>query len=314
MRTFSPPSGAYRASLDSSAPTASERPPATSAWATTIISQQPRTAILRSAKPADARTRFELARDLQRELKRAGCYGGEINGLWNPSTRRAMSAFMDRANAKLPIKSPDYILLSLVENHGEISCAAGCAGGEMTDESGRCVPNSVIAQSSKRTKQLETHRIAQPRGAASLARVAVARKEPLPWLDRDGRSIVAETSPRPAAPPGMMAIGGPVAGTAPAAIAPPSRKVVIESDGGTIAEAASLPNTDVAALATGDDDASISESAPAAKPVKYRRARHAREWRGERPRASGHSKRTRRGDPRPGTMRYNVAQVLGGIY
>ena len=56
--------------------------------------------------------RASLARALQRELQRVGCYDGEINGNWSTSTRMAMKAFTDRVNASLPTDAPDYILLA----------------------------------------------------------------------------------------------------------------------------------------------------------------------------------------------------------
>lgn len=56
-----------------------------------------------------------LARALQRELKRAGCYNGEINGIWTPSTRQAMKAYTDIANARLPVTNPDPVLLALMQ-------------------------------------------------------------------------------------------------------------------------------------------------------------------------------------------------------
>jgi len=44
-----------------------------------------------------------LTRQLQSELKRAGCYDGEISGVWTPRTREAMKAFTTRVNATLPV-------------------------------------------------------------------------------------------------------------------------------------------------------------------------------------------------------------------
>ena len=56
-----------------------------------------------------------LARALQRELKRAGCYNGEINGIWTPSTRQAMKTYTDIVNARLPVTNPDPVLLALIQ-------------------------------------------------------------------------------------------------------------------------------------------------------------------------------------------------------
>ena len=47
-----------------------------------------------------------LARQLQSELKRVGCYDGEISGVWSPRTRMAMKAFTDRVNATCRSTSP----------------------------------------------------------------------------------------------------------------------------------------------------------------------------------------------------------------
>ena len=65
-----------------------------------------------------------LARSLQRELKRAGCYHGEINGIWSTSTRQAMKAYTDRANAKLPVTQPDPVLLALIQGDQHLGCTA----------------------------------------------------------------------------------------------------------------------------------------------------------------------------------------------
>ena len=64
-----------------------------------------------------------LARQLQSELRRVGCYDGEISGVWTPRTREAMKAFTDRVNATLPVDKPDHILLALVQGHHGVACA-----------------------------------------------------------------------------------------------------------------------------------------------------------------------------------------------
>lgn len=74
-----------------------------------------------TAPPQDAAS---LARSLQRELKRAGCYHGEISGVWTPSTRQAMKAYTDRANAKLPVTQPDPVLLALIQGDQHLGCTA----------------------------------------------------------------------------------------------------------------------------------------------------------------------------------------------
>jgi hypothetical protein len=63
-----------------------------------------------------------LTREIQRELKRLGCYDGEASGRWNAQSRLAMKAFVDRVNAKLPVERPDYVLLRLAQGHQGSAC------------------------------------------------------------------------------------------------------------------------------------------------------------------------------------------------
>jgi hypothetical protein len=70
--------------------------------------------------------RLSLARDLQKELNRAGCYGGSIDGIWTPASQRAMKGFMDRVNAQLPLEEPNHVLLALAQSRQGIVCAKPC--------------------------------------------------------------------------------------------------------------------------------------------------------------------------------------------
>ncbi|HSR80644.1 MAG TPA: putative peptidoglycan binding domain-containing protein, partial [Hyphomicrobiaceae bacterium] len=65
------------------------------------------------------RDRDSLARELQKELRRVGCYEGELNGVWTPATRRAMKTFTDRVNATLPVDEPDAVLFAMVQSQQE---------------------------------------------------------------------------------------------------------------------------------------------------------------------------------------------------
>lgn len=298
VRSFSPASPVFRDEMKTHGASATIDKPMPDAWTTVVSPRRSAKAVLRSAQPGDAATRYELAVDLQRELKRAGCYGGEINGVWGQATKWAMSAFLEHANATLPIKAPDYILLSLVQNRNEISCTAACRTGQVKNLSGRCVPNTVVAETSKRS-----------RGVADARQRDTARApEQLPWLDRDGRSRVATTpaAERPAPPPGMMSIGGPVASAAASANGAPVT--------GASASVADSDAAKVAALTPGDEAGSAANTEPDALATeKSYHAKKSRSWR-ERARHSGSAGRHRRGDPRPGTARYNLVQALGGIY
>ena len=145
-------------------------------WTTVVTAERSSDVRLSSSKPGDSETRSQLARDLQRELKRVGCYGGEITGSWTPSTKRAMSAFMDRVNASLPVEEPDYILLTLVQGQIAAACGAECPSGQALSEGGRCVPNAVVAQASRKSQREEQRRATIERKATDERKVAEEQK------------------------------------------------------------------------------------------------------------------------------------------
>ena len=96
-----------------------------------------------------------LTRAIQSELKRVGCFTGEVDGDWGASTRVAMQAFNDRVNAKLPTSRPDYILLTLLQGHSAKACGAQCPPGQAKSDSGTCLPRSVIAENRRRAAPAE---------------------------------------------------------------------------------------------------------------------------------------------------------------
>ncbi|MGE0629496.1 MAG: peptidoglycan-binding protein [Hyphomicrobiaceae bacterium] len=63
-----------------------------------------------------------VVRDLQRELKRVGCYPGAIDGDWGTQSRSAMRSFAESIRSSLPANEPDYILLTLVQGYSGIAC------------------------------------------------------------------------------------------------------------------------------------------------------------------------------------------------
>lgn len=71
------------------------------------------------ASALDMATRSALARDIQSELARLGCYAGAIDGLWSPETQRAASLFVTEANARIPVSEPDFALFSLAKTATE---------------------------------------------------------------------------------------------------------------------------------------------------------------------------------------------------
>jgi hypothetical protein len=116
--------------------------------------------------PADGAA---LARALQSELKRVGCYDGHITSVWTPAARKAMQAFTERANAQLPVDKPDVVLLSLVQSHRETVCVAE--------------PAAVGAPPPKIAEKSDASRPAMVPAAAAVSAVA------LPTLPRATKSM-----------------------------------------------------------------------------------------------------------------------------
>ena len=105
-----------------------------------------------------------LTRQLQSELKRAGCYDGEISGVWTPRTREAMKAFTTRVNATLPVDKPDHVLLALLQGHQGVACA----------------PKPVLAKAPAKPELPEADAAPKPIPAIVPPIVAVAPKLPPP--------------------------------------------------------------------------------------------------------------------------------------
>jgi hypothetical protein len=161
--------------------------------------------------PADApdlappRDRASLVRELQRGLKRVGCYEGEISGVWTQQSRGAMRAFTGRINAALPVDEPDGVLLALVQGQKDKACGMPCPPGEGLAADGRCLPNAVLAHARRPT--------APPPAV-------VERSQPSTPATSTGWASTTTVTPPEAIPPpeGRMSLAGP---TGPGTVSPP---------------------------------------------------------------------------------------------
>jgi hypothetical protein len=145
--------------------------------------------------------RTSIIRELQKELKRVGCYDGEINAVWTPMIRKAIKDFTDWVNASLPADQPDNILLSLVQGHADPACGKSCPVGEGLSQDGRrCLPNAILAHAAKKASPM-------------VAATEVRKTMPAPPLVTGwSTTTTTATAPvRPAVPPpeGRMALAGP---------------------------------------------------------------------------------------------------------
>ena len=140
-----------------------------------------------------------LARQLQRELVRVGCYSGEINGVWTTSSRMAMKAFVDRVNSKLPIDAPDPILLSLLQGQRGEVCGTSCTVSQATADGAACIAKAATDKASEPAIREGT---ASPAGTSVplAAGAAVAAAAPIPPKDAEQKSSLTGERTRPLTP------------------------------------------------------------------------------------------------------------------
>lgn len=304
--------------------------PKPSTWTTVVAAGRSVVSPVRSSGSQDPATRTQLARDLQTELRRVGCYQGAISGSWTQSTRQAMAAFLDRANAVLPYNQPDYVLLALVQSHQDVMCSADCPSGQIMQGDGRCVPTAVIVQTERREKRqdgrwLTVTRLADGRTRGGTVASKPAVREVLPWqrnqVTADPLPQVA-SAPRPDPLPGRMSIGGPLP-LADVGVSPPASVVTGALPTATVPSNASAK---LAALQYEQDDVGFANDADVAPPLpvtgdgniaaahKGKKSRRGESEKRRRHDSYAYSGKRRHGDPRPGTARFNLMQSLGGVY
>jgi hypothetical protein len=141
-----------------------------------------------------------IALELQKELRRVGCYDGPISGVWTPSVRNAMKDFIDRVNATLPVERPDNILLTMVQGHQGKACGKPCPAGQGLSQEGRCLPDAILARAAKR-------------GTALAAAPSQATDRPAPAITGWSTTTAPPRRTGPA-PEGRMALAGPNAAPA----------------------------------------------------------------------------------------------------
>ncbi len=122
---------------------------------------QPEIATIRPRPPLSVQTvpppldGVSLTRALQRELKKIGCYRGDVNGVWTSATRQAMKAFTHLANAKLPIDQPTHVLLALVQSDLHQGSRERCQEGRtnhnarLEDAAATALPKTKAAASTR---------------------------------------------------------------------------------------------------------------------------------------------------------------------
>jgi Putative peptidoglycan binding domain len=151
------------------------------------------------------KNRDALARELQKELRRVGCYQGELNGAWTTATRRAMKDFIHRVNASLPIEQPDPILYIMVRGERDQVCGTPCPTGQRASDDGGCMPVAILAKSKNNAPITTATRSEppklptdQPSVIAALSTTSADSPPPVASGAIDGRMALAGPRPREA--------------------------------------------------------------------------------------------------------------------
>jgi peptidoglycan hydrolase-like protein with peptidoglycan-binding domain len=115
----------------------------------------------------------DLARALQRELKRVGCLSGEVDGVWGEQSRSALRNFARQAKLDVGEDSPSETALAAASGARAHLCPPSCDDGERLVD-GRCVARAerVHRAARERHELRNPSRVRagddQPRGGAAL--------------------------------------------------------------------------------------------------------------------------------------------------
>lgn len=158
----------------------------------------PATAAPPAARPVQVKapatqTPRQLARQIQSELKRLGCYGGTLDGSWGSGSRAAMTEFISAVNASLPTNEPDVILLTLLKGHKGNVCGITC-GPHQVATGGRCIERDVVASVADPAARVASLNKPSPPLPGRMS-IGGPREEPAPLAADSQASITEERLP-----------------------------------------------------------------------------------------------------------------------
>ncbi len=95
-----------------------------------MVSLRPAAAPAPSASPAPAATTApvpqadaaEIARSVQSELKRVGCYGGAVDGVWGPGTAAAIQQFNQRTGKRVDTTTASLDSVAAIKDRADRVC------------------------------------------------------------------------------------------------------------------------------------------------------------------------------------------------
>jgi uncharacterized caspase-like protein len=82
---------------------------------------------------ADAPKPADIAKSVQTELRRVGCFTGAADGEWNAASQRSLTLFNRRAGTKLDVKQANVDTLDAIKQKPSRVCPLACEHGFETD-------------------------------------------------------------------------------------------------------------------------------------------------------------------------------------
>jgi hypothetical protein len=174
---------------------------------TVIVNVNQPTASIPIGQPAwqSSGRQIPIARELQGELQRVGCYGGAVDGYWSPLAQRSAKAFVEGVNAHLPVGEPDVALLALVRATRSTVCAKPCPPETRPGADSACKPVQAAPGSTaiSLTRQIPTVEApiasaqAAPMQAGAAPDPVAAALTPLPPTAQPPRQKAAQQKQAP---------------------------------------------------------------------------------------------------------------------
>jgi hypothetical protein len=97
-----------------------------------------------SVRASPLSIQFIIARGLQGELSRVGCYSGNIDGDWNAASRRALQNFNKHAGTKLDVEFANLNALGVIRSRMSRICPLVCDRGSRV-RGNRCVEIEIAS-------------------------------------------------------------------------------------------------------------------------------------------------------------------------
>ena len=175
---------------------------------TVIVTVNQPTASIPIGQPAwqSSGRQIPIARELQGELQRVGCYGGAVDGYWSPLSQRSAKAFVEGVNAHLPVAEPDVALLALVRATRSTVCAKPCPpevrpGSDSVCKPVQATPGSMAISLTRQAPTADAAERSRSGGSAQPSAAApdpvAAALTPLPPTSQPPRQKAAQQKQAP---------------------------------------------------------------------------------------------------------------------